>query len=128
MNEGDNPAQAGWGAPTNYQRPARGLASSGSGMADAQPMRPLWDYATYHPGHGTEWMRKVGHDAMADVADPFNIPCIANETTRFPDNDNQTQHAYDSAASAALLCARRHVPQRPGQGQHALRRHEPHVC
>lgn len=104
VNEYDHPANA--GIPlARLRRPAGNLASHGSATQDQTPLLPLWDYATYRPGSGGEWMRKVAHNGMEDVADKFNIPTIANETTRFPDNDNRTEHAYDAARGAALLSA-----------------------
>lgn len=85
-------------------RPVGVLASHGSAVEDAPPVEPVWDMAGHRPG-SNEWWRKVGHNPMADVADVYNIPAGCNETVRMPDNDSNLIHAYDAAASAALLCA-----------------------
>jgi hypothetical protein len=84
------------------QPPAPILASHGSGGAGADPKLPIWTYATYHPGFGTDWMRKAVHEGVA-AADKYNVPVLVNETTRFPDNDASLQHAYDVGRGCALL-------------------------
>jgi hypothetical protein len=35
--------------PSQFQKPAGLLSSHGSGLTDAPPVEPLWDFATYHP-------------------------------------------------------------------------------
>lgn len=85
-------------------RPQRKLASHGSEIQDAPPVEPVWDVAQHRPGSSEEW-RKVGHNPMADIADVYHVPAFCNETVRRPDNDSNPQHAFDAAASAALLCA-----------------------
>lgn len=104
VNEYDHPANV--GIPiSRLRRPTGNISSHGSGTQDQEPLKPFWDYATYRPGSGNEWMRKVAHNGMEDVADKYNIVTVANETTRFPDNDGNAQHAFDAAAGAALLSA-----------------------
>lgn len=105
VNEYDHPANA--GLPLGrLRRPPPGIvASHGSATQDQTPLLPVWDYATYRPGSGPEWMRKVAHNGMEDVADKYGVPTVANETTRFPDNDSNPDHAFDAAAGAALLSA-----------------------
>jgi hypothetical protein len=104
VNEYDHPANV--GLPVErLRRPAGIVASHGSATQDQLPLLPLWDYATYRPGAGPEWMRKVAHNGMEDVADRFGAATVANETTRFSDNDDSVDHAFDAAAGAALLSA-----------------------
>ena len=105
VNEYDHPANAGLPLARLRRPPAGIVASHGSATQDQMPLLPLWDYATYRPGSGPEWMRKVAHNGMEDVADKFGLPTVANETTRFPDNDSNPDHAFDAAAGAALLSA-----------------------
>lgn len=103
VNEGDNGPNL--GVPLDQlRRPTGFLASHGSAIQDAPPMLPVWDVAGHRPGANEEW-RKVGHNPMADVADVYHVPAFCNETTRRPDNDDDPDHAFDAAASAALLCA-----------------------
>lgn len=104
VNEFDHPANK--GLPFDkLPRPAEVLASHGSGAQDSTPVLPVWDYATYRPGSGGEWMRKTAHNGMEDVGDRYGVPTVTNETTRFPDNDSNPAHAFDAAAGAALLSA-----------------------
>lgn len=103
VNEYDNPPNH--GLPYDRLHRPVGLRSShGSAVQDAAPKEPVWDVAGHRPG-GNEWQRKVGHNAMADVADVYHIPSWCNETIRMPDNDSNPIHAFDAAAGAALLCA-----------------------
>lgn len=103
VNEGDNGPNL--GVPLDkLKRPTNKLASHGSAVQDAPPMLPVWDIAGHRPG-SNEWHRKVGHNPMADVADVYDVPAGCNETVRMPDNDSNPLHAFDAAASAALLCA-----------------------
>lgn len=87
------------------------LQSHGSNGSQAVPVRPAWDYETFHTNDASEWWRKTGHNAMemsagADNGAPGSgVPCLANENTRFPDRDASAAHAYDAAAGGALLCA-----------------------
>lgn len=78
------------------------IASKGSAVADAAPMRPSWDYELYHSNDLSQWQRKVGHNAM-EFQDSQKVPAFSNENTR-PDKDGNTQHHFDAAAGAALLC------------------------
>jgi hypothetical protein len=86
-------------------RPVGIIASSGSAVAGAQTATPVWDYGSYHSNGLSEWQRKCAHNAMEDVADAFKIPGTANENTRFPDDEQSTERAYDAASGAALLSA-----------------------
>lgn len=82
------------------------LRSNGSAILDDTPFEPVAEYATFHPGTSADgyWQRKVGHDAM-DMSTALGVPVTANETKRFPDQDDNCQRAYDAAASASLLSA-----------------------
>ncbi len=86
-------------------RPQGMIASSGSNGADSPCPEPVWDYGLYHSNGLNEWQRKVGHNAMEDVADKYGIPAMSNENTRYPDQDSSAIHAEDAAEGAALLCA-----------------------
>ncbi len=76
------------------------FASDGNAHASL----PLLRYQEFHTNGASEWWRKVGHNAM-EVADANHRPVIANENTRFPDQDQSVDHAHDAAAGGALLCA-----------------------
>jgi len=84
--------------------PAPTLASHGSGGAGGEPKLPIWNYVTYHPGFGTDWMRKAIEEGI-QVADRFNVPVLLNETTRFPDHDKSLEHVHDVARACALALA-----------------------
>ena len=91
--------------PLLFTQPATGLASHGSGVQDALPVQPFWNVVSYRPGGGPEWMRKVAHNGMEDVAEKYDKPTWNNEIIRCPDHDTNPIHFYDAAAGAALLCA-----------------------
>ena len=105
------------------------ICSHGSNGSQSWPVRPWWDYETYHTNDsGNEEQRKIGHNAM-EFSDgtpdemkngvrvkgipASRVPTLTNETSRYPDvgmwrgqlDDRQQQLAFDSAAGAALLCA-----------------------
>lgn len=96
-----------------YTKPLSTLASHGSGGSEGIPPWEPWDYVTFHTNGSNEEQRKVGHNAMFDIADVYGVPALTNETSRYPDVgmwvgrslSEQKQLAYDSAAGAALLCA-----------------------
>jgi hypothetical protein len=100
INEANNPPNQPWPVDRAIRWPGV-LASHGSNVIDADPVTPVWDIAGFHPGPDP---RKVGHNAM-ERADIFHIPIWSGETVRYPDVDNSEVHAFDAAASAALLCA-----------------------
>jgi hypothetical protein len=85
-------------------RPVGIIASSGSADADSAPPEPVWDYVLYHSNGLDQFQRKVGHNAM-EWADKYHVPAMANENTRYPDQDASEQHAFDAAAGGALLTA-----------------------
>jgi hypothetical protein len=85
-------------------RPAGIIASSGSADADDAPPEPVWDYVLYHSNGLDQFQRKVGHNAM-EYADKYGVPAVANENTRYPDQDASEAHAFDAAAGGALLSA-----------------------
>lgn len=103
INEFDNPPNAGVPLELMQRPPLAVLASHGSAVQDALPLQPVWSYATYHPASGPEWARKAAHNGMEDVADPFGVPVLVNETIRFPDNEASSTQACDAAEGAALL-------------------------
>lgn len=101
INEWDNPPN--FGVPLDQlRRPVGKLASHGSGAQDSPPTLPAWDVAGYR-SPGSEWQRKVGHNAM-EWADNLHCPVWTNEYPR-TDNDPKPEHWFDGAASSVLLCA-----------------------
>lgn len=101
VNEWDNPPNL--GVPFDQLRqPVGKIASHGSSVQDSPPKEPHWGVAGYR-SPGSEWQRKVGHNAM-EWADTWNIPVWTNEYPR-TDNDPNLDHWYDGAASSVLLCA-----------------------
>ena len=88
---------------TPFPRPTGVLTSHGSNGSESAPVLPHWDYAVFHTNSAFEWWRKVGHNAMEQGTS--SVPVLANENTRYPDNDDSLRHAYDAAAGAALLAA-----------------------
>lgn len=102
VNEWDNGPNL--GVPLDQlRRPVGKIASHGSGAQDSPPFQPVWDVAGYRSPMN-EWQRKVGHNAMADIADRWHIPSWTNEYPR-TDNDPNPDHWFDGAASSVLLCA-----------------------
>lgn len=105
VNEYNHPANKGLPVMRFDQPPAPLLASHGSGIAGSAPLQPYWTHGTYRPGTGSRWMWKAVHDGMEKVADMAGIPVLVNEMTRFPDQDQSLEHAYDVARGCALLLA-----------------------
>lgn len=81
------------------------LWSLGSKLTDEGTLLPVKDYGTSHPSRTSDWPRKVGHGAMEDVGDKFNIPDVSNECMRPDQNGYQARNFFDGAANGALLCA-----------------------
>lgn len=95
--------------PANYQPIAGVLCSHGSNGSQATPVRPAWDYETFHTNDAFEWWRKGGHNGMelsagAEGIEASHKPVLANENTR-PDRDGNITHHEDAAAACALLIA-----------------------
>ena len=90
----------------DLHRPPGVIISRGSNGADSVPPRhdDPWNYEEYHTNGLPEFQRKSGHNSM-EWADQSGRPCLANENTRFPDQDGNIIHAYDAAMGGALLCA-----------------------
>ena len=104
VNELDNSPNT--NIPFSYLRQPDGILSShGSNSADHDTVEPVWDYGSYHSNDLYEWQRKVGHNAMADVADKHDCPATAGENTRGDKDHYNLSHAFDAAAGASLLCA-----------------------
>jgi hypothetical protein len=108
VNENDQPINTINTDPYEENGPC--LIAHGSNGSQAVPVRPPWDYETFHTNDAFEWQRKVGHNAMelsdgAEGLPASHVPVIANENTRFPDRCSSLTMAYDAAAGAALLCA-----------------------
>jgi hypothetical protein len=95
--------------PSDYQPIPGVLCSHGSNGSQAIPVRPAWDYETFHTNDAFEWWRKGGHNGMELSAGAEGIqgsgkPILANENTR-PDRDGNINHHHDAAAACALLIA-----------------------
>jgi hypothetical protein len=104
VNELDQPANA-LAHLAEYARPVGVLASHGSNGSQTWPVMEPWDYETFHLNDAPEWWRKP-HNGMEIADDPAHRkPVLINESTRFCDRDSSLAHAYDSAASGALLPA-----------------------
>jgi hypothetical protein len=101
VNEGNHPANQGIPLDRLQRPPPPVLASHGSGTMNADPALPLWDYVTYH----ADEPRKVVHNCWSDWADPYDLPCIVNETTRRPDTDDSEAHAEDQGRGCAAMVA-----------------------
>jgi hypothetical protein len=85
------------------------LCSRGSNGSEADPVRPWWDYETFHTNDAFQWWRKGGHNAMeyshgAETIVGSGVPILTNEKTR-PDRDPVLRHHEDDAAGGTLLCA-----------------------
>lgn len=85
------------------------LCSHGSNGSEATPVRPAWDYETFHTNDAFEWWRKGGHNGMelytgAEGLAGAGRPVLANENTR-PDRDGNVSHHRDASAACALLIA-----------------------
>jgi hypothetical protein len=106
VNEEDQPANTLPDIADTFTCPAGLLCSHGSNGSQAWPVEPPWGYETFHTNGASEWWRKTGHNA-AEIswAPGHGRPVIANENTRFCDNDSSINRAYDAAAGAALLAA-----------------------
>lgn len=99
QNEVDNAANAGVPFERMQRPPPPILASHGSAVQDTMPPAPFWGYVTYHSAEP----RKVVHNGMSDIADPYDRPVVVNETVRVPDNNSSLANAEDTAAGCALL-------------------------
>jgi hypothetical protein len=67
-----------------FRKPDGVLSSHGSGLSDAQPVKPLWDYATYH-GRRSGGLAKISSNYSAYVfQDTYPTPCpyIPEETIK----------------------------------------------
>lgn len=109
VNENDHPTGINRIATDRFAPLPGLLTSHGSNGSQAEPVRPWWDYETFHTNDASEWWRKVGHNAMelsgeSDYPHPSGKPILANENTR-PDRDSNLNHFEDAAAGAALLAA-----------------------
>lgn len=80
-------------------KPQGVFASHGSNGSDAWPVKPYWDYVTFHTS-SSEWQRKVGHNGWEI---DFNGPVKTNETARYPDRESQPYRAEDAAWGASIF-------------------------
>lgn len=110
INEADQPANNMDGRLPieRFARPVGVVASHGSNGSRATPVRPAWDYETYHTNGAPEWWRQGGHNCMefsVGVEDipASHVPCIADEKTRGDDQDASPAHFEDDAATATML-------------------------
>lgn len=84
------------------------ICSHGSNGSQALPVRPWWDYETFHLNGASGWWRK-GHNGMelsdgAERVIASHVPILVNEQTR-PDSDRNLTHQREAAAVEALLVA-----------------------
>lgn len=92
----------------DFQKPFGVISSHGSNGSESTPVRPWWDYETFHTNDASEWWRKNSHNGMefsegTDGIPASHVPILANENTRFADKDSNLNHAFDAAAAGALL-------------------------
>lgn len=81
------------------------LCAHGSNGSGQEPVRPAWDYETFHWNDLPEWPRKTAHNGMEDGFWQTGRPALNNENTRFPDKASTLQSAMDAAEGAALMSA-----------------------
>ena len=105
VNENDQTINALW---ADLPRMLNVLCSHGSNGSQALPVRPWWDYETFHTNGAPGWWRK-GHNGMelsvgADGVVASHVPCLVDEQTR-PDADRNIEHFREAGAVEALLTA-----------------------
>jgi hypothetical protein len=61
--------------PQRFSRPSGVLASHGSGLSDVQPVKPLWDYATYHARRSGSIGKMLSNYSPYVFQDTFPTPC-----------------------------------------------------
>lgn len=86
-----------------FSRPAGILASHGSGLSDVQPVKPLWDYGTYH-GRRSGGLAKICSNYSSYVFQdtyPLPVPYIPEETLK-PEG-----YGYDVGVASLLGCSAR---------------------
>ena len=101
--------------PTAFRAIPGVLCSHGSNGAGAMPVRPVWDFETFHWNGMSEWTRKCAHNPMEDGTWQHGLPAVSDENTRFPDRCSDPIMARDAAAGAALLGAGSTYHSEPGK-------------
>lgn len=99
VNENNHPSGINRIDTDRFPKPQYLLSSHGSNGSGDEPVRPAWDYETFHYNDLPEWQRKTAHNPMEDS----DRVATANENTRFPDRCDRTDLAEAAAAGAALL-------------------------
>ena len=81
-----------------FRKPDGVLSSHGSGLSDVQPVKPLWDYGTYH-GRRSGGLAKVASNYSCYVfQDTFPTPCpYVPEETLKPE-----QYGYDAGVARLM--------------------------
>jgi hypothetical protein len=82
----------------SFRKPDGCLSSHGSGLSDAQPVKPLWDFATYH-ARRSGGLAKIGSNYSPYVfQDTYPTPCpYVPEETLKPE-----QYGYDTGVARLM--------------------------
>jgi hypothetical protein len=98
--------------PSRFARPAGAtLWSRGSGLADAAPPLPVWDWIEDHPGRPADWPRRVHCGGPDGFTALYGKPCVetepmgASEVNQPGKRDTDSTHFFEAAAAAKLLTA-----------------------
>jgi hypothetical protein len=96
VNEDKHPTQA-----INaqlFRRPEGIVSSHGSGLSDVQPVKPLWDYATYHSRRTGGLAKIISNYSPYVFQDTFPTPCpyIPEETLK------PEQYSFDTLVATRL--------------------------
>jgi len=81
-----------------FRKPEGVLSSHGSGLSDAQPVKPVWDFATYH-ARRSGGLAKISSNYSAYVfQDTYPTPCpyVPEETIK------PEQYGYDSGVARLM--------------------------
>jgi len=81
-----------------FRKPDGVLSSHGSGLSDAQPVKPLWDYATYHARRSGGLAKIASNYSPYVFQDTYPTPCpYIPEETQKPE-----QYGYDVGVARLL--------------------------
>jgi len=89
-----------------FRRPDGLLSSHGSGLTDAQPVKPLWDYATYHarrtpaPPNAKPFNNLSGYEFHPEW--PHPVPYVCEESVKPEDYGYNAAYARQMGLAARL--------------------------
>jgi hypothetical protein len=96
LNEDKHPTQA--INAQGFRKPDGVLSSHGSGLSDVQPVKPLWDFGTYH-ARRSGGLAKIGSNYSPYVfQDTYPTPCpyVPEETIK------PEQYGYDAGVARLM--------------------------